>query len=456
MAYKIAVVGTGYVGLVTGVCFAEIGNEVVCVDVDEEKVAKLQQGIVPIYEPGLDVLLERNLREQRIQFTTQLESVLPWAEIIMLCLPTPPDEDGSADLSYVLQVARQIGTFLKANQIRDHKIVVNKSTVPVGTAFKVRDTILGIYPEANVTVVSNPEFLREGFAVEDFMKPDRVVVGTSNPAAAEVMRQLYKPFTRSGNPIFVMDELSAEITKYAANAFLATKISFMNDIAAFCEKVGANVDLVRLALGADPRIGKRFLFPGLGYGGSCFPKDLKAILRSAAEVGVPLQIIEAAENVNQLQIERFVSKIFERFGENLHGRLFALWGLAFKPNTDDVREAPAFKVIDRLLAAGAQLRVYDPEAMENTRKRYQDRIEYGTTMYQTLDNADALIIATEWNEFRFPDFAEIRHRLKAPIIFDGRNVFDLDTMRQQQFEYYSVGRPPVVPVTNSRQFAANP
>ncbi len=450
MAHKIAVVGTGYVGLVTGVCFAEIGNEVLCIDVDEDKIAKLQQGIIPIYEPGLDVLLERNRREERIRFTTDLEVALPWADIIMLCLPTPPDEDGSADLRYVLQVATQIGTLLKEHHIQDYKIIVNKSTVPVGTAFQVRDTILQQYPEANITVVSNPEFLREGFAVEDFMKPDRVVVGTTDPRAAEIMQQLYKPFTRSGNPIYIMDELSAEITKYAANAFLATKISFMNDIAAFCEKVGANVDQVRLALGADPRIGKRFLFPGLGYGGSCFPKDLKAILRSAKDLGVSLQIIEAAEKVNALQIERFINKIFHRFGPKLDAYLFALWGLAFKPNTDDVREAPAFKLIDRLSTAGARFRVYDPEAMENARKRYRDQIEYGTTMYQTLDGADALIIATEWNEFRFPDFEEIRQRLKAPIIFDGRNLYEPEMMRQKGFEYYSVGRPPVTATVNAK------
>lgn len=443
MAYTITVVGTGYVGLVTGICFAEIGNEVRCVDIDAEKIQKLQRGILPIYEPGLDTLLERNLREGRVSFTTQLESTLEDAEIILLCLPTPPDEDGSADLQYVLAVARQIGSFLQQHKIREYKIIVNKSTVPVGTAKKVRETILSLYPEANIAVVSNPEFLREGFAVEDFMKPDRVVVGTSDPRAAEIMRQLYKPFTRSGNPIYIMDEMSAELTKYAANAFLATKISFMNDIAALCEKFGANVDSIRLALGADPRIGKRFLFPGLGFGGSCFPKDLKAIIHTGREQGVPLQIIEAAEKVNRLQIERFIRKIFARFGSNLTGKHFAVWGLAFKPNTDDVREAPAFKVIDRLLEAGATLCAYDPEAMENTKKIYGDRIQYANSMYEALRNADALIIATEWNEFRFPDFSKIREILNQPIIFDGRNVYELEVMRSYNFEYYSVGRPDI-------------
>ena len=431
---KIAVVGTGYVGLVGGTCFAETGNEVICVDIDENKVQKLRNGEVPIYEPGLETLFERNIKQGRLYFTTKLEEAVEDAKIIFLALPTPPDEDGSADLSYVLGVADHLGKIIK-----DYKVIVDKSTVPVGTAEKVTAAIA-----ANATVdfdvVSNPEFLREGFAIEDFMKPDRVVIGTDSEKAREIMGQLYAPFVRQGNPVIYMDEKSAELTKYAANAFLATKITFMNEIANLCELVGADVDKVRIGVGSDARIGKRFLFPGIGYGGSCFPKDVQAIAKSAAEVNYDFQILKSVMNVNQEQKTIIVPKILDYFGGNLSGKKIALWGLAFKPNTDDIREAPALYIIDELVAKGAEIVAFDPEAMGNVKARVGDKIKFSENQYDTIDGADALLIATEWQVFRTPDFDKMKSLLKSPVVFDGRNLYDLPQMVEKGFYYSSIGR----------------
>lgn len=440
MPYTIAVIGTGYVGLVTGTCFAESGNDVICVDIDQAKVEKLRSGVVTIYEPGLDTIFERNNREKRLTFTTNLEEAVLQAQIIFLCLPTPPDEDGSADLQYVLRSAADIGGILHKHNISAFKVIVDKSTVPVGTSELVRAQVRQAAPQAQFEIVSNPEFLREGFAVEDFMKPDRVVIGTSNPKAAAIMKDLYEPFTRSGNPIFILDEKSAEVAKYAANSFLAMRISFMNDLSAYCEKVGADIEDVRLAIGSDSRIGKRFLFAGVGYGGSCFPKDVRALLHSAEKEGIDLAIVRAVEEVNARQRQRFVQRIIERFKGNLSGKNFALWGIAFKPNTDDTREAPAFYIIDELLAHGASVVCYDPEAMNGAKQRYGDMIGYANSRYDALQKANALIIATEWNEFRNPNFDIIKAALQAPLIFDGRNLFDLDKMNDLGFEYHSIGR----------------
>ncbi|QLH54940.1 MAG: UDP-glucose 6-dehydrogenase [Candidatus Kapaibacterium sp.] len=440
MAYKICVVGTGYVGLVSGTSFAATGNDVICVDIDPEKVEKLNKGIPTIYEPGLEPLLQRNVREGRLRFTTNLEEAVLTATIIFLCLPTPPMEDGSADLSHLLNVAKDIAMILKKNDNREKKIIVNKSTVPVGTADKVRSVFDEIFPENQIEVASNPEFLREGFAVEDSMKPERIVIGTRSKFVEEVMRDLYEPFVRSGNPIYVFDERTAEVVKYAANAFLATKISFMNDLSAFCEAVGADIEKVRIGIGSDSRIGKRFLFAGLGFGGSCFPKDIRALIKTSEEVGTPLTIVKATYEVNQKQVQRFVKKILDYFAGDVQGKKFALWGLAFKPNTDDVREAPAFKVIDVLLENGAKIRAYDPEAVENTKKIYGDRIEYAENMYECLEEADALIIATEWTVFRNPDFNKMRSLMKKPLIFDGRNLYTFEEMDKFGFEYFCIGR----------------
>lgn len=431
---KIAVVGTGYVGLVTGTCFAETGNNVICVDIDKAKVDRMKNGEVPIYEPHLDVLFERNIKQGRLKFTTELEGAIESAQIIFLALPTPPGEDGSADLSYVLGVADQLGKMIK-----DYKVIVDKSTVPVGTAEKVRDAVAK-HAQVDFDIVSNPEFLREGFAVDDFLKPDRVVVGTSSAKARALMEELYKPFVRSGNPIIFMDEKSAELTKYAANSFLATKITFMNEIANFCERVGADVDMVRIGIGSDSRIGKRFLFPGIGYGGSCFPKDVSALVKSGKEAGFDFQIIQAVMAVNENQKLRLFEKVMEHYQHDIKGKTFALWGLAFKPDTDDIREAPALYLIDALLKAGSGVRVFDPEAMENVKKIYGDRIIFATDEYDVLNGADALLIATEWSEFRTPDFDKITSVLKEKIIFDGRNLYDLPQMRKLGFEYYSIGR----------------
>lgn len=449
MASTIGVIGTGYVGLVTGTCFAETGNTVICVDIDEQKVEKLRSGKVTIYEPGLEYLFERNIRERRLHFTTNLSEAVEKAHILFLCLPTPPDEDGSADLKHVLSAATNIGRILTEKNISTFKIIVNKSTVPVGTSDKVREAILNTAPQGHFDVVSNPEFLREGFAVEDFMKPDRIVVGTENAQSADIMRSLYEPFTRSGNPIFILDTKSAEIAKYAANAFLAMRISFMNELSAYTEAVGADIESVRLAIGADNRIGKRFLFAGVGYGGSCFPKDVRALKTSAAQAGTPLGLVEATENANTRQTERFAERIITRFGGTrlgdkgkLQGKQFAIWGIAFKPNTDDTREAPSFLIIDRLLAEGARVAVYDPEAMEGAQRRYGNHadITYSSGMYDCAKNADALVIVTEWSEFRQPDFDQLKECMNAHCIFDGRNLFDVKKMEDVGFEYHSVGR----------------
>ncbi len=434
---NIAVVGTGYVGLVTGTCFAETGNNVICVDIDKEKVQKLKDGKVPIYEPHLDVLFERNIRQGRLVFTTDLKEAVDKAQIIFLALPTPPGEDGSADLKYVLGVADDLGKI-----ITDYKVIVDKSTVPVGTAEKVRAAVAK-HAKVPFDVVSNPEFLREGFAVDDFLKPDRVVVGTSSARAQKVMEDLYKPFVRQGNPIIFMDERSAELTKYAANAFLAAKITFMNEIANFCEAVGADVDKVRIGIGSDSRIGKRFLFPGIGYGGSCFPKDVQALAKSGKDAGYQFQIIDSVMKVNERQKTTLTDKVKAHYGEDLRGKHFALWGLAFKPDTDDIREAPALYMIDALLEAGATVTTFDPEAMDNVRKLIGDKVTYANDEYAALEGADALIIATEWALFRTPDMARVEKALKEKIIFDGRNLYDLDEMKDLGYHYVSVGRQPV-------------
>lgn len=437
---RIAVVGTGYVGLVTGTCFAETGNEVTCVDIDDNKVGKLKNGEVTIYEPGLEKLFLRNLREERLHFTTSLAEAVKDAQLVMLALPTPPGEDGSADLKYILGVAHDLGKLLQPG---DYKVIVDKSTVPVGTAEKVRDTILesgGPSIADSFDVVSNPEFLREGLAVEDFMKPARVVIGTSSARARKVISDLYAPFVRQGNPVLFMDERSAELTKYAANSFLATKISFMNEIAILCEKLGADVDMVRRGIGSDDRIGKRFLFPGIGYGGSCFPKDVQALVKSAGDVAYDFKILDAVMAVNENQKTYLIPSIKNYFNGSLAGKHFALWGLAFKPGTDDIREAPALYIIEALLQEGATVTAFDPEAMNNVKQLLGEKIRYGANQYETLTGSDALIIATEWNEFRTPDFGKISARLKNKAIFDGRNLFDLETMRQLGFYYKSVGR----------------
>lgn len=435
---KIAVVGTGYVGLVTGTCFAETGNKVTCVDINAEKIEKLNAGKITIFEPGLEVLFLRNQKEGRLHFTISLEEAIKDAEVIFLALPTPPGEDGSADLKYILGVAEALGTLIDC---KDYKVIIDKSTVPVGTADKVRQVLLnaGAHPDC-FDVVSNPEFLREGVAVDDFMKPDRVVIGTQSERAMKVMNELYAPFVRQGNPVIFMDERSAELTKYAANAFLAVKISFMNEIAQLCEKLDADVDMVRRGIGSDERIGKRFLFPGIGYGGSCFPKDVQALAKSASEVDYDFKIINAVMAVNEKQKLHLMPKIKKYFNSDLKGKHFALWGLAFKPNTDDIREAPALYIIESLLAAGATVNTYDPEAAQNVRNVIGDKISYAEKQYDALENADALIIATEWNEFRTPDFDQITSKLKNKVIFDGRNLFDLGQMNTLGFHYESVGR----------------
>ena len=431
---KIAVVGTGYVGLVTGTCFAETGNQVICVDIDKSKVDKLSNGQITIYEPGLEKIFLRNLKEGRLHFTTNLAEGVKDAAIIFLALPTPPGEDGSADLKYILGVADDLGKILT-----DYKVIVDKSTVPVGTADKVQAAIAKNFKGA-FAVVSNPEFLREGVAVEDFMKPDRVVVGTSDERAKKIMTELYAPFVRSGNPVIFMDEKSAELTKYAANSFLAVKISFMNEVARLCELLGADVDMVRKGIGSDERIGKRFLFPGIGYGGSCFPKDVQALVKSSSEVNYDFEILNAVMKVNEEQKLFLMPKIKAYFNNDLKGKRFALWGLAFKPNTDDIREAPALYMIDALTEAGATVHAYDPEAMPNVKQVVGDKIDFAESQYDALADADALIIATEWSEFRTPEFEKISSTLKNKVIFDGRNVYDREQMKQLGFFYESVGR----------------
>lgn len=441
---KISVIGTGYVGLVTGVCLAETGNKVICVDNNQEKLERFRKGDPVIYERNLAELLNHNLQKNRIEFTDNLEYAVENSEIIFFCLPTPQGEDGAADLKHVLEVAEQCGEILNRLDEKSYKIFVNKSTVPVGTADLVKQKIKSKAGDYPFDVVSNPEFLREGFAVEDFMKPDRIVIGTSSEKAKEKMKTLYEPFVRSGNPIYFMDEKSAEVTKYAANCFLATKITFMNEIANYCEKVGANVDMVRIAMGADSRIGKRFLFPGIGFGGSCFPKDIKALQKSFQDARVESKVIDAVIETNEKQKVVLIDKILKHFNQDIKGKRFALWGLAFKPETDDVREAPAFKIIDKILELGGKIVAYDPEAMENTKKVYGDNIEYAQDAISACKDADALIIATEWNEFRTPDFEQMKKLMKEFVIFDGRNVFDNDKALKYKFIYYSIGRKPVL------------
>ncbi len=431
---KITVVGTGYVGLVTGTCLAETGNEVLCVDIDAQKVTTMQQGKVPIYEPHLDIIFQRNIKADRLKFTTSLEEGLTFGEIIFLALPTPEDEDGSADLSYVLGVAKQIGKLMTS-----YKVIVDKSTVPVGTADKVTVTIAK-NATVDFDVVSNPEFLREGFAVDDFLKPERIVIGSSSNKAIALMKKLYNPFVRSGNPIIIMDEKSAELTKYAANSFLATKITFMNEIANFCEKVGADVDKVRVGMGTDSRIGKRFLFPGIGYGGSCFPKDVKALQKAGADVNYHFAILDAVINVNETQKTILIPRISSYFNHNLAGKTIAIWGLSFKPETDDIREAPALYMIDELLKAKVNIQVFDPEAMPNVQEKYGNKITFSDGMYDALESADALIISTEWSIFRTPNFNKVKEKLNNPVIFDGRNLYDIADMKTEGIEYYSIGR----------------
>jgi len=432
---RIAVIGTGYVGLVVGTCLAETGHDVVCVDVDQAKIDGLKGGVLPIYEPGLEELVLRNTEEERLGFTTNLGEAVDQALVVFIAVGTPPQEDGSADLTHVLNVAEAIG-----NAMNGYKVIVNKSTVPVGTARRVREVVSGVTHE-EFDVVSNPEFLKEGSAVEDFMKPDRIIIGTDDIRVSELMKELYAPFVRTGRPIMVMDPESAELTKYAANAMLATRISFMNEIANLCELVGADVEKVRVGVGSDSRIGSAFLFPGVGYGGSCFPKDVRAVIRLGENTDLELTILKAAHNANERQKTVLNRKIEQHFGGDLSGRTFAVWGLAFKPKTDDMREAPSLVVVEELLSKGAVVRAYDPVAMAEAKRRFGDRVELCERRYHALDGADALVLLTEWSEFRVPDFDRMKSLMSQPVIFDGRNVFKRSTMAQCGFTYYSIGRP---------------
>lgn len=431
---NIAVIGTGYVGLVTGTCLAETGNHVICVDIDKNKVERMQKGEVPIYEPLLDVYFDRNIAHKRLSFTTNLEEAVEKSEIIFLALPTPPGEDGSADLSYILGVADQLGKIMS-----DYKIIIDKSTVPVGTADLVRKAISNHYP-GDFAVVSNPEFLREGFAVEDFMKPDRVVIGTSDIRAKSVLEDLYKPYTRQGNPIIFMDERSAEMTKYAANSFLALKISYMNEIALLCEKVGADVDMVRLGIGSDDRIGKRFLFPGIGYGGSCFPKDVQALAITAKQNDFDFKILKSVMEVNSRQKNLFIEKIISYFEGDIKGKSLGVWGISFKPDTDDIREAPSIEIMRILTEMGANITAYDPEGMENAQKTANLSVQYAADAYAAAKDVDALLICTEWAEFRNPDFNLLKTTMRDAVIFDGRNIFSPESMKKLSFDYISIGR----------------
>ncbi len=431
---RIAVVGTGYVGLVAGTCFAESGNRVTCIDIDEDKVRKLRDGVVPIYEPGLEELLKRNVHDGRLHFTTSYDEGVARAQVVFIAVGTPPDEDGSADLKYVLAAAKSV-----AQTLQEYAVVVDKSTVPVGTARRVQQ-VIAANTSIEFDVVSNPEFLKEGAAIDDFLKPDRVVIGSDSKRAAEVMDELYAPFVRTGNPIIHMDVESAELTKYAANAMLATRISFMNEIANICSRVGANVEMVRKGIGSDSRIGSKFLFAGLGYGGSCFPKDVKAVVRTAQDAGYDFQILHAVEAVNERQKKRLFEMVTDHYGPDLAGKRFGVWGLSFKPNTDDMREAPSVVVIDALLGAGAEVCAFDPEAMEECAKGHLgDRIEYADNPMAAIEGADALILVTEWNEFRRPDFDEVARLLRAPVIFDGRNIYSRKYLEPRGFSYYGIG-----------------
>lgn len=431
---RITVIGTGYVGLVAGACLADMGNDVICVDNNEEKLKKLEQGIIPIYEPGLEELVKSNVLENRLSFTSDIDMAVKKSEVCFIAVGTPQDEDGSADLHYVLGVAEEI-----AKAMNGYKVIVDKSTVPVGTAEKVTE-IIRKHTDYDFDVVSNPEFLKQGNAVDDFLMPDRVVIGSNSEKATAIMQDIYSPFFRTGNRVIVMDVKSAEMTKYASNSFLATKISFMNEIAQLCEKVGANAEMVRVGMSTDSRIGNKFLFPGLGYGGSCFPKDVKALIKTGADNGIDMNIIKSADETNKQQRQLFINKIIARFGENLTGKTFAVWGLAFKPKTDDMREAPAITIINDLLNRGAKVQAYDPKAMNSAKYHFQDRITYAKSSYEALNNADALLLLTEWNEFRRPDMDRIKELLKTPIIFDGRNQYNMERTVQRGFEYVCVGK----------------
>lgn len=440
---NLSVIGTGYVGLVSGTCFAEMGNNVICVDNNNDKLKRLNSGEVPIYEPGLEILFNRNVEKKRLIFTDNLKKAVLGSEMIFLCLPTPQDEDGSADLKYVFNVSESIAKILNESGDKEFRVVINKSTVPVGTLQSVTK-IFENHGLKNIEIASNPEFLREGFAVEDFMKPDRIIVGAKSQKVFEKMRALYEPFVRQGNPIIEMDPESSEVTKYAANSYLAMRVTYMNELANFCESVGANVDLVRKGMSADSRIGKRFLFPGIGYGGSCFPKDVNALIKTSDDKNSPMKILKAVDEVNKLQKLIIVKKILRHFDSNIKGKKFAVWGLAFKPNTDDMREAPSIVIISELKRLGAQISAYDPAAMENAKYYLDEILDYKEDQYETLKGSEALLILTEWNEFRNPDFAKIKSSLKTPVIFDGRNIFEPDKMKALGFAYYSIGRKTVV------------
>jgi UDPglucose 6-dehydrogenase len=440
---KVTIVGTGYVGLVTGTCFAEMGNDVHCIENNPAKLNQLKNSEIPIFEPGLEVLFHRNINQKRITFSNNLERGINEGEIIFLCLPTPPYEDGSADLKHVFNVATQIGQILAASKSKENKVIVNKSTVPVGTAKKVKE-LIAKYGNENFAVVSNPEFLREGFAVEDFMKPDRIVIGSDNKDAVTKMKKLYEPFVRQGNPIIEMDAESSEVTKYAANSYLAMRITYMNQLANFCENAGANVDLVRKGMGSDTRIGKRFLFPGIGYGGSCFPKDVKALIHSSKSSDAEMKLLTLVDELNEVQKKVLVSKLLSYYEGNLEGKKFAVWGLAFKPNTDDMREAPSITIINSILKLGGRVAAYDPVAMEKAKECFGNKINYAENEYEACENADAILILTEWNEFRNPNFERMNRIMKDSVIFDGRNLFDPNEVEEKGFSYLSIGRKAVI------------
>ena len=431
---KITVIGTGYVGLVAGACLADMGNNVICVDNNEEKLNRLKQGIIPIYEPGLEELVKSNIAENRLEFSSDIDKAVKASLVCFIAVGTPQDEDGSADLKYVFDVATSI-----AKAMNGYKVIVDKSTVPVGTADKVTE-IIKKYTNYDFDVVSNPEFLKQGNAVDDFLSPDRVVIGSNSDKATKIMQEIYSPFLRTANRIVLMDVKSAEMTKYAANSFLATKVSFMNEIANLCELVGADAEMVRVGMATDTRIGNRFLFPGIGYGGSCFPKDVKALIKTGSEYGCEMYIAGVVDKINKRQREYFINKITKRFGNDLSGMTFAVWGLAFKPKTNDMREAPSITVINELLKRGAIIKAYDPKAMETAKLHFQDKIYYAKSAYDTIENADALILLTEWNEFRRPDFEKVKQLLTSPVIFDGRNQYDVKRLKEKGFEYYCVGK----------------
>lgn len=431
---KISIIGTGYVGIVQGACFADTGNNVICMDIDKKKIDNLKKGIIPIYEPGLDEVVKRNVKDGRLVFSTNLKFAVEKSQVIFLCLPTPQSENGSADLTHVMEVAKGIAGYLN-----EAKIVVSKSTVPVGTVEKMRQ-IFENRGKYDVQVVSNPEFFKEGSALQDSLRPDRIIIGTSDKKTAQVMRELYQPFVRTGNPIIVMDEKSAELTKYAANSFLATKITFMNDLANLCEKVGADIEWIRKGIGSDPRIGKNFLFAGIGYGGSCFPKDVKALIKTSANNAHPLRILDAVDRINEDQKKMLIAKLKRHFAGKLKGKTVAIWGIAFKPQTDDIREAPSMVIISSLLKEGVTIKAHDPVAMPHAKKVFGARVQFCKTAYAALNNADALIVVTEWNEFRKPDMLYMKSIMKTPVMFDGRNIYDPKEVQDAGFTYYGIGR----------------